>query len=496
MKTKVTVLLCALFLSAVPGWAQQTWNLTTTMSAALDSKGTLTVTTTKEGGEEMPDYNGNSPGAALWINVRSKIFSIIIEPGVTSIGNAAFFYCNNLASVTLPDSLTRIGSQAFYGCSSLPSITIPVGVTSIEGKDYTGAFYGCSGLTSVTIHAPSISGGVFSGSSINSVTFGHTVKHIGDGAFYYCRNLISVTIPNSVEIIDNGAFYGCSSLISAVIGDSVTTIGQNAFSNTSLTSIEIPYSVTSIGTTPFAYCNSLATVTVRSSSINNAFSGLGITSLILGDSVKTLGVNAFSNCGKLASITFGNGLETIGSNAFSNCDSLKSVVIPDPVKTIGASAFRSCDHLASVTIPSSVIEIGAEAFSGCKELMEVTVRWATPLAVAANTFESVNLSAATLYVPAGTEALYQAAPVWKNFSIVADPIPVSNEKVLQSTLQVYAAAGSLHINTPAPCTLYIYTSAGALVSHQAISAGETTLPLPHGLYIIKAGKETRKVVIR
>jgi hypothetical protein len=415
MKRIINLLICALLLGAVPAGAQQIWTLSTTMTATLDGKGVLTIKTTKKGGEAMPDYGGYADSP--WSSVAGKVFSAVVEPGVTDIGNYTFLYCNNLTSVTLPDSLARIGGYAFYGCSSLPSLIIPVGTTAIGGD----AFYGCTSLASLTVHSTAISGGAFSGTSINSVTFGSTVKHIGENAFNGCPNLVSVTIPNSVEIIDNGAFFNCTSLVSATIGDSVATIGQDAFSQTSLTSIEIPWSVANIGTTPFRNCGSLAAVTVRSPSINNAFSGLGITSLTLGDSVKTLGVNAFSNCGKLTTVTFGKELVTIGSNAFSNCTALTSIAIPSPVKTVGASAFQSCTHLATVGIPSSVTEIGAGAFSGCKELTKVSVEWTAPLAISAGTFANINLQAVTLRVPSGTEALYRAAPVWKDFGYIEEP---------------------------------------------------------------------------
>ncbi|MDR2810241.1 MAG: leucine-rich repeat domain-containing protein [Tannerellaceae bacterium] len=414
MKPQIQSLICALLLSLAPAGAQ-TWTLTTTMSATLDAKGTLTVQTTKEGGEVMPDYEYYWNNRAPWYDVHTKIFSAIMAEGITHLGNYAFSWCNNLTSITLPESLASIGGGAFRGCSSLPTITIPVAATSIGGE----VFSDCSSLSSATIHATTVAAGSFSGTTINSVTFGPTVKHIGENAFSYCGNLLSVTIPNSVEIIDNGAFSNCGSLVSAAIGDSVTNIGQNAFANTSLISIEIPYSVTNIGTTPFGGCGNLATVIVRAPSIGNTFSGLGITSLTLGDSVKTIGVNAFGGCSKLSSITFGKALTGIGSNAFSGCSALTSVELPSSLKTIGASAFQSDTHLASVSIPASVTEIGANAFRDCKELANITIHWTTPIAIPASAFQGVNPSAATLHVPYGTADLYQAAPVWKDFRIEA-----------------------------------------------------------------------------
>ncbi len=119
---------------------------------------------------------------------RESIVSIIINEGVTSIGENAFFKCNKLNSIKIPNSVTIIGNLAFYGCTGLTSIEIPNSVTSI-GKQ---AFNKCTGLTSVTIP--------------NSVT------SIGYWAFSDCSGLTSVTIGNSVTSIGFGAFEGCSSL--------------------------------------------------------------------------------------------------------------------------------------------------------------------------------------------------------------------------------------------------------------------------------------------
>ena len=100
----------------------------------LDSEGILTISGTGE------MYNTDSP-----FKNNSSIKKIIIEEGVTSIGNGAFFGCSSLTSVNIPDSVTIIDSEAFSGCSSLASVNIPKSVTKID----FGAFYGCEKLTEV-----------------------------------------------------------------------------------------------------------------------------------------------------------------------------------------------------------------------------------------------------------------------------------------------------------------------------------------------------------
>ena len=210
----------------------QVWiedNLTWT----LDADGTLTIS----GTGAMKNYDYDSNQSPVYKN--SNVKKVVIEDGVTSIGESAFFYCSSLTSITIPDSVTSIGDYAFFNCSSLTSITIPDSVTSIGES----AFYGCSSLTSITIP--------------------DGVTSIGNTAFSYCSSLTSITIPDSVTSIGDYAFRNCSSLTSITIPNSVTSIGNNTFRLCkSLTIITIPDSVTSIGESAFDNCKNLKTISL------------------------------------------------------------------------------------------------------------------------------------------------------------------------------------------------------------------------------------------
>ncbi|MBQ8980540.1 MAG: leucine-rich repeat domain-containing protein, partial [Eubacterium sp.] len=146
-----------------------------------DSTNTLTIS----GSGVMADYTFSDLSP---FSNQTYIKTIVVEKGITSIGDWAFHNCTGLTSITIGDSVTSIGEGAFYGCTSLTSITIPNSVTSIG--DY--AFRGCSSITSIIIP--------------NSVT------SIGGSAFEYCTSLTSITIPNSVTNIGESAFENCSNL--------------------------------------------------------------------------------------------------------------------------------------------------------------------------------------------------------------------------------------------------------------------------------------------
>ena len=185
----------------------------------------------------IPNCNNKIPA---WYECRKKIETVIIDNGVTSIGNWAFYSCSNITSVTIPGSVRNIGNWAFYGCENLSSIEIPNSVISI-GDD---AFGYCSGLTFITIP--------------NSVT------NIGDDAFEHCVNLHTITLPESITKIGAGTFSHCTSIQTITIPNSIKQIGNYAFTNCNrLKSVFIPESVETIGSSAFNYCPNLLKVTVN-----------------------------------------------------------------------------------------------------------------------------------------------------------------------------------------------------------------------------------------
>ena len=162
-----------------------TWDISQngdgSVMATLSDDGTLTIS----GNGKMKDWRNSSDEA--WDSNRKNIKNVIINNGVTSIGNFAFSDCTSLTNITIPNSVTSIGDYAFWYCN-LKNITIPNGVTSIGYS----AFYRCTSLTNITIP--------------NSVT------SIGDFAFNECTSLTNIAIPDSVTSIGDHAFYKCDSL--------------------------------------------------------------------------------------------------------------------------------------------------------------------------------------------------------------------------------------------------------------------------------------------
>lgn len=221
-----------------------TWQLTEN----TDDPSTYKLTISGSGAMEDFPFGSYQP----WYSFHDQITSVVVSPGVTSIGQCAFSRFAKLTHVDIADSVISIGWDAFYYCSSLTNITIPQSVTYIGPL----AFFHCTNLSSITLS--------------NNIT------SIGSSAFEDCTNLTSITIPGSVTSIGLAAFCNCTKLTSITIPDSVTTIDLEAFKNcSSLTSITIPGSVTSIGPYVFDGCTSLNDISYSgtSESVISALSG-------------------------------------------------------------------------------------------------------------------------------------------------------------------------------------------------------------------------------
>lgn len=345
----------------------------------IDNK-TLTIS----GTGAMYDYDiSNRPS---WDEYYFKMQNVIINNGVTSIGDYAFWCHPSLKSVEIPYGIITIGERSFNSCP-ITDLIIPDSVTTI-GKN---AFEECA-LTGVIVFGEGlkiISNNAFKNSGLSVAKIPDSVSTIGDTAFFGCNSLTEVIIGNGCSNIGERAFASCDNLSIITFGDNISTIGSSAFSGnenisevridelsdwcnisftnsysnplkyadflivngTSITSLNVPYDVMQISDYAFYGYKNLRDVTINNSTI--------------------IGNYAFAYCDALLEVSIGGVGTTIGSYAFNCCDNLLNINICNGVTTINEYAFYWCSNLLTVNINKSVKTIGDDAFMRCWNISDV-----------------------------------------------------------------------------------------------------------------------------
>ena len=151
---------------------------------------------------QMPSLS--APGAP-WSEYSYGVRSVLIEDGITSVGDCVFADAAHLETVTLPASVLSLGYKAFFRCTSLKGISLPEGIASIPKY----AFCGCTSLASFDLPA--------------------TVREIAPFAFAECVSLSSLTGTEHVTSFGESAFESCPSLSDVALGENVNKIGKFAF---------------------------------------------------------------------------------------------------------------------------------------------------------------------------------------------------------------------------------------------------------------------------
>ena len=456
---------------------------------------------------------------------QEKLKTITISNRVTFIGEELFSFCSSLKTIEIPNSVTTIGNGAFCRCDSLTSIEIPSSVTSVQTNydDHDpiyGAFERCSNLKTVTFgedsQLTSIGVKTFYGcSSLTGIEIPNNVTSIKGGAFMDCDSLTSIEIPNSVISIDYyssydnfGAFKGCSNLKTVTFGENsqLTSIGERAFMYcSSLTSIEIPNSVISIGYQVFDGCSNLTTVIFGENS-----------------QLTSIGWDAFYHCSNLTSIEIPSCVTSIEYNAFEGCTSLKNLRIDDGYSTLELEydLFNNCPldaiylgrnlsfessessenlpfynmrTLKTLTIGSYVSEILGKTFYDCSNLESIYMTSVPPI-IAEDTFSNTSYYLTILYVPKGTLAFYQAANIWKNFWNIQEYEPTSIEDIETEETNFTISSNGISFTNANNSTVAIYSINGVLVKRIDKYTGEE-ITLDKGIYIVCVGDKAMKIIL-
>ena len=472
------------------------------VSWTLDSE---TKVLTISGTGEMY-HDGHFSDSLHWHgqNLNSAFQSVVIEPGVTSIGYWAFANCTNLKTISLPDGITLIEADAFYN-SGLTSIVLPNSVTEVQESAFSNCkqlascdlgrgikhigkncFWDCTALKSLKWSdcLETIGSGCFiswgSGSSsepgkiplqdtlVFPATF-HSMEEIfscytnvkvvvwnarrpeGSGKsplYNYYHSYDEIIVGDEVEVIPNNLFRDQRKIDTIILPESVESIGQNAFNGcTKLQYINIPENVQTIGKAAFYNCAALTSLELPESIseiYGSTFYGCkSLTRIHIPGGVTTIGESAFVNCPALDSIVLPSELTMIGGSAFSGIELQDTLVITDKVVAISSNAFENWSSLEYLSIGKNVTLIGDNAFKGDSAVTHITVWASVPPMVTEGTLADIPDSAWLSVLP-DSRKQYREHPYWGRFRMSEVP----DSAMIQRTVTVDAAETTADFTWP------------------------------------------------
>ena len=321
---------------------------------------------TLSGAGAIPDYPiAETP----WQEFRDEIKSIVLEEGVTRIGDYAFYDCTALTSVEIPEGVTQIGESAFSCCQSLESVTIPGSVTEIG----EGAFESCDSMLVLELTSGLKRVGAFAFSecfSLRALDLPDTVERIDRSAFTGTA-LQELVVPSNVQEIGDNAFNGCIRLSSLTLSEGIRVIEEMAFSNCSdLTEVLIPASVERLGDGVFADCLAMTQIAVATESEHFAVQDNILYSkdmrvllhypaakeeqeFTLPEEVRKIAGLAFASNYFLSEVTLGDHLEEVGSYAFARCSCLTYMYLPPQTTRLGVAPLHDCTMLLEIEVDPS-----------------------------------------------------------------------------------------------------------------------------------------------
>lgn len=225
-----------------------------------------------------------------------QLDEIVLNDGIKTLGNYAFWNFKNLKNIIIPESVTNIGESAFHGCTALSNLTLPDSITEIDGE----AFSNCVSLGKVTLpkNLTLLGNDVFENCNAE-IIFPASLERIPELGMNAVRK---VNIPEGVKIIGEDAFWACSNLKEITLPSTITSIESGAFFNTSISGFNYPQNIDSI---PI-----------------NAFCGTKLTEFSVPPKVTEINDDAFYNCTDLVKISIPESVKYIGTDVFKNCRNL------------------------------------------------------------------------------------------------------------------------------------------------------------------------------
>lgn len=494
---------------------------------------------------------------ANWRIIRENMISLI-ELDLSDVTNTelpedALKNMSILTKVIMPKKLTKIGANAFYGCTLLDTPEIPVGVTEIG--DY--AFYNCTKLsiTELPEALTTLGKDVFRGcASLRTLTAGENLAELADYDEWTVNNEDSYNAPGlfsnciGLEYVDLSAskltnipyqsFYNCSALATAIFPETLETIGNFAFKNSGLESVSFPESVASIG--------------------QDAFFGTKLRAVVVPDAVKDVQDYTFAECSRLVSASFPQGLAHVGKFLFSMSERVTGISCANPEPPVAETdaftdmrvkncsltvpqqsfkaylnanqwgKFSSIQNRLVVTIPEDVIVsvIDEEEYQEILEEEEMSTLYVEaetvedePVEVRARKAAKASLAKGESFTRLFNDAMFGTPQTPRGTRFFINPgegVEITKVELNDMDITDKLVDGALLINEKLDGSFRIFTktsgiseiefegeeaaickaydTTGRLVYEGATAAFRSTVA--PGIYILKSGSKTEKVLVK
>ncbi len=484
------------------------------------SQSTLIIPTEVENDGHVYDVIGIGENACAEINILTNIIFpddllfisakafkgcqgltvINLSTEMALIEQGAFQNCINLETVNNTSNLQELGSYAFSGCTSLRNFEIPAGITVLPA----GVFNNTPSLKNISFpeNLNSIGDSAFANSGLTGIIIlPESLKTIGRGAFANDADITGIIIPENVQTIGTSAFSNCIALTGLDLSKFTGTFGNNAFENcSSITEIRFNPNLANLASALFSGCTSLKEIVFPDNLTkidDYAFRGCTeLEKLIIPFSIKSIGMRAFSGCKKLSQLEFQTENLIIEEGAFENNTSIENLYLRG-ISEVGPYSFVNSSSLEWIQIAPDVEQLDSYAFANCRLLKEIYLEPQWPPVITINTFDSTTENSAELIVAYGSQQRYELAAYWSRFNKVSETnnFPCNTENVGIDMPQITIKDSLLNIFTENPEDIKIYSLEGFPVADE-INKTEYSVTLEKGIYIVRVGNQSAKILIK
>ena len=443
-----------------------------------------------------------------------KLTSIVLPNSLERIGAFAFHMCRKLKSINIGSNVSKIDSYAFSWCDNLCEINVSFdneyfssedGVLFNKDKTELLRYPFAKENTSYTIpnSVKIICEEAFSRcANLTEITIPDGVVEIQYHAFHYCTGLKSIEIPNSVKSL-GAAFQACSDLKSITLGANINSIGNDPFNGTMYYNDKSNWEngVMYIGeylikANPKVIDSNYKVKEGTRLIADYAFYGCdNLVNIEIPNSVTTIGTVVFDYCANLKSVRIPESINRLKLATFWGCSALTSVAIPSNVKILEGQLFQECENLNEIFIYSlEVPEVNPYTFTDDWKYDKYTFL-----------YDRVDL-----YVPCESLEDYKSHEIFGQFKNIKcigaekteleeDDIKIEvDENSVQISWPKVEGAESYTITiTKADSTVYVieFDANGQIISLNEISNRSALIGFTYSIHNLKSGTDYSYKVI-